>query len=90
MQKKNFLPEFPVKFGIFVVILKTIIRFKWKPQNSESEFRKPKMLLNLPKRKNNFFRYFPVNSVFRSYPEKHNPDQAETAKLGISDIENQY
>ena len=36
MQKKKFLLEFPGKFGIFAVILKTIIRNKRKPQNSES------------------------------------------------------
>ena len=36
MQKNKFLPEFPGKFGIFAVILKTIIRIKQKPQNSES------------------------------------------------------
>ena len=36
MQNKKFLPEFPGKFGIFAVIMKTKIRIKRKPQYSES------------------------------------------------------
>ena len=36
MLKKKISPEFPGKFGIFAVILITLIRIKRKPQNWES------------------------------------------------------
>ena len=49
MQNKKFLPEFPGKFGIFTVILKTIIRIKGKPKNWESATYNPLLKSNLQK-----------------------------------------
>ena len=35
-EKKKILTEFPGKFSIFAVVVKTLIRIERKPQNSES------------------------------------------------------
>ena len=65
MQNKKFLQEFPGKYGIVSVILKTIIRIKQKPQNSESATSKTYIETEFNKiQKKKFSRNFSVNSVF--------------------------
>ena len=62
----KFLPEFPGLFGIFA---KTIIRIKWKPQYSKSATSNTLITTEFTKlQKKNFWRNFPVYSVFSRKP----------------------
>ena len=59
MQKKIFLMEFTGKFGIFAILLKTLIRIKRKPQNPESATLKNFITTELTKMQKKFLPEFP-------------------------------
>ena len=69
-----------------------MIRIKRKPQNSESSTSKTynETEFNKMQKKKFHPKFLGKFGIFAEIRKNNHPDQAETAKLGISDIENLY